>query len=443
MKIARKYSIVFIAAFLVELFIFAAPPAYSANFPAPSTGCPVGSTLKITKQTISVPSGEFDTKEQEIEVRTCEYTPTPTTQCPTGTKLIGVKILPNGISAGGQCLADGSEEAKKAIQAESNVQDPIGGPGGSKCPDGFSYTKTRGKCYRNGSQELKDAIAGEKLLTPKLNRIDVSGYKTQIPIPCQPIAGGQCASPETPAGYIARLYQFGLMIVGFAAFAMIVYGGILYVFAAGDITKTSDAKDTITNAIYGLILFLGAYIILYTINPELVNLKNPQLEFLRIENLAPLPEPGGIATNGGLGSGGAGAGDPLCNFSVNGTIGVSVNAGSSSSSGDKTASTCVSCTANASKSGNGTCLCNAGFAEYSSTCISEAQCRNIKGTVTEKLFRGPTCDTSGTATKSKDDVDCIAKFGTCQLDNLKCDGTYESGLCRSNSAANYRCCVPR
>ncbi len=236
-------------------------------------------------------------------------------------------------------------------------------------------------------KDLNKATGG--LLAPKLQKINVSGYKMQVPIPCQPLAGGQCASPATPAGYIARIYQFGLMIVGFAAFAMIVYGGILYVFAAGDITKTSDAKDTITNAIYGLILFLGAYLILYTINPELVNLRNPQLEFLQIENLAPIPEPGEIA---GLGSG-AGSEDPLCDLAVNGSIGVSVSAGSLSSSGDRTASACVRCADNAAKDSSGRCICSYPFSEYGGTCISQNQCRSLNGTIAEKWAAGigPTC----------------------------------------------------
>ena len=140
------------------------------------------------------------------------------------------------------------------------------------------------------------------------------------------------------------------MIVGFAAFTMIVYGGILYVFAAGDITKTSDAKDVIQNAIYGLILFLGAYLILYTINPNLVNLRNPNLEFLKIENLAPAtPQPDQLTTKGGLGSGGVGNDDPLCDFAMSGLVGVSVNTAPVSGSGKVRVAGCVKCADNAIK----------------------------------------------------------------------------------------------
>ena len=41
---------------------------------------------------------------------------------------------------------------------------------------------------------------------------------------------------------------------------------------AGD-RDPSDAKSKMKNAIYGLLLALGSYLILYTINPDLVNVK--------------------------------------------------------------------------------------------------------------------------------------------------------------------------
>ena len=54
-----------------------------------------------------------------------------------------------------------------------------------------------------------------------------------------------------------------------------MYGGIQYILAAGNVGKVEEAKETITQALLGLGLLLMSYLLLITINPDLVNLKNP------------------------------------------------------------------------------------------------------------------------------------------------------------------------
>ena len=70
---------------------------------------------------------------------------------------------------------------------------------------------------------------------------------------------------------LTTLYVWGLGFVALAAFFMLTWGGVLYMFA-GD-RDPSDAKSKMKNAVYGLLLALGSYLILYTINPDLVNVK--------------------------------------------------------------------------------------------------------------------------------------------------------------------------
>jgi len=56
---------------------------------------------------------------------------------------------------------------------------------------------------------------------------------------------------------------------------MFTYGGVLYLIA-GD-KDPSSAKSYMKNALYGLLLALGSYLILNTINPQLVSIKNLEL----------------------------------------------------------------------------------------------------------------------------------------------------------------------
>ncbi|MCX6766970.1 MAG: pilin [Candidatus Moranbacteria bacterium] len=73
--------------------------------------------------------------------------------------------------------------------------------------------------------------------------------------------------------YLKDVINFGFAIVGILALFMLIIGAYQYLMAAGS-GNAADAKDTITSALFGLILGLTAWIILQTINPDLVNM-NP------------------------------------------------------------------------------------------------------------------------------------------------------------------------
>jgi Type IV secretion system pilin len=78
-------------------------------------------------------------------------------------------------------------------------------------------------------------------------------------------------------GLIANFYSFALVIAGVLAFGAIVYGGIKYATGRGNPSRESEGKSWITNALLGLLLLGAAYIILRTINPQLVSLQIPGL----------------------------------------------------------------------------------------------------------------------------------------------------------------------
>ncbi len=68
---------------------------------------------------------------------------------------------------------------------------------------------------------------------------------------------------------LANIYYFLLGLVGVSALVMFVWGGIEYMLA-GD-KDPGKAKERMKNAVYGLVLALTSYLILYTINPDLVS----------------------------------------------------------------------------------------------------------------------------------------------------------------------------
>ncbi len=71
--------------------------------------------------------------------------------------------------------------------------------------------------------------------------------------------------------YLNALFQFSLSIGAILAVVMIVWGGYLYM--SSDIwNKKALAKQKITDAVIGLLLLLAIYLILYQINPDILNL---------------------------------------------------------------------------------------------------------------------------------------------------------------------------
>ncbi len=73
--------------------------------------------------------------------------------------------------------------------------------------------------------------------------------------------------------YLSTLYTYGLQIVGTLAIFMIILGGIKYLTAGGDMSRTKSAIENITNATIGLVLALASYLILNTVNPDLLKFK--------------------------------------------------------------------------------------------------------------------------------------------------------------------------
>lgn len=96
-------------------------------------------------------------------------------------------------------------------------------------------------------------------------------------IPLTPIPGltdvGQSTTQAAPdlTLYLKTLYKWGVAATSGLAVLVIMWGGVQYMTSAGG-GGIEEAKNRIQNAIYGLLLALGSYIILQTINQDLTSL---------------------------------------------------------------------------------------------------------------------------------------------------------------------------
>src|SRR5689334_11994729 len=69
------------------------------------------------------------------------------------------------------------------------------------------------------------------------------------------------------AEIVKNLYDFSILTGGLLAFAVILYGAVKYTLQAGNPSALDDAKEWILQAFLGLLLLLGAWLVLNTINP--------------------------------------------------------------------------------------------------------------------------------------------------------------------------------
>jgi hypothetical protein len=69
---------------------------------------------------------------------------------------------------------------------------------------------------------------------------------------------------------IKIIIGWAFKLAGVFAFAMIVFAGFQFLTSGGNTAQQKDAQDKITGAIVGLVLLFAFYIILYTINPDIL-----------------------------------------------------------------------------------------------------------------------------------------------------------------------------
>ena len=116
--------------------------------------------------------------------------------------------------------------------------------------------------------------------------IETMYFTPQIEIPFSSISGKTAVgSPDKDgfvvsdllARYVKAIYDYGIMVGGILAALMLMAGGIIWLTSGGDSSKVSKAKDIITGSVTGVVILMGAYFILNTINPDLMKMKGVKM----------------------------------------------------------------------------------------------------------------------------------------------------------------------
>lgn len=114
-------------------------------------------------------------------------------------------------------------------------------------------------------------------LTPASH--DFAQAITPTPAPAPAIA-----SSVNPAQLVVDIYNIALSLGGFLAFGAIVWGAVQYSISAGNPSGQHEAKEWITQALVGLMLLFGAFMVLRTIDPKLTT----NLELVPLTTLTPI-----------------------------------------------------------------------------------------------------------------------------------------------------------
>ncbi|MBA4318590.1 MAG: hypothetical protein C0412_09325, partial [Flavobacterium sp.] len=80
--------------------------------------------------------------------------------------------------------------------------------------------------------------------------------------------------------YAKYFFNLGMALAGTLAVLVIIFGGIYYLISFSRGKFTNEGKEWVKSGIIGLIILLSAYLIVYTINPDLI--------YFRLERLIPI-----------------------------------------------------------------------------------------------------------------------------------------------------------
>ncbi|PIR74454.1 MAG: hypothetical protein COU35_02635 [Candidatus Magasanikbacteria bacterium CG10_big_fil_rev_8_21_14_0_10_47_10] len=181
------------------------------------------------------------------------------------------------------------EEAYGAIQ------------GGWECNDGASATYDLNYCVSDENINTvpprypippTDASLVDQIIDPSISADEIRQLTikpvTKINIPGLNFSdqkvteenGSVFLSVPFLGEYIAAFYKWAIAAAAVVAVVAIIRAGLMWTMSGGNETSITAAKKNIGNAIIGLMLLVGSYTILYTINPELVQFRNLRVRYI-------------------------------------------------------------------------------------------------------------------------------------------------------------------
>lgn len=202
----------------------------------------------------------------------------------------------NGVAKSSVCCCDRNSSPQVASDSVCSWEKQIidqANPQGTQCSSGKSqfpdnncsqekpnYSSNNINSYEKAicccqTNTIAQVIPREspKYSIPEL-QVKIPGLDSFSKAGCTQKANGSynCSIPWI-GEYIQAIYNYAFAVAGILAAIMLMAGGLIWLTSGGDSGKVGQAKTIITSSIIGLVILFSSYLILYQINPDLVELK--------------------------------------------------------------------------------------------------------------------------------------------------------------------------
>lgn len=126
------------------------------------------------------------------------------------------------------------------------------------------------------------SLNAQEIMAPKLAINIPTLQLTNITISSNGSESGISGYLDIPwiAQYMRGVYSYAVSIAGILAGVMMIVGGFYYLTAGGDVNRVQKGKQRIADALIGLFLAFGAFVMLNTISPSLTS-----FEALRVKTV--------------------------------------------------------------------------------------------------------------------------------------------------------------
>ncbi len=126
------------------------------------------------------------------------------------------------------------------------------------------------------------------VLVINLNAEQIFAQSRELEIEYEEIGGLKPETVDFPiTSYVKYIFNYMIIGIGVTALWYLLEGGVRFLTSAGKQEKLKAARDQILAAFLGIIILLSAYIILNTINPQLLFFKMPGIELIPPEPMPP------------------------------------------------------------------------------------------------------------------------------------------------------------
>ncbi|QQS60166.1 N-acetylmuramoyl-L-alanine amidase [Candidatus Falkowbacteria bacterium] len=119
--------------------------------------------------------------------------------------------------------------------------------------------------------------------TPKISP-PIDFPKLSVKLPGLNFDKAICTSTECSnnwlAEYIQALYQYGISVIAILAVITLMIAGVIWLTAAGNQQRVSEAKKWIGGSLMGVLIALTSYVVLNMVNPALTELSPIKIKYI-------------------------------------------------------------------------------------------------------------------------------------------------------------------